>query len=83
MTHLITNDSIAFIDRHKDEPFFLFVSHECPHFPFQGPNDKDKLVNEDNWTERDTKTYVAMLEIRKSAACLPQLKKRGSRRIPL
>jgi arylsulfatase A len=37
MTHLITDASIDFMKRHQDRPFFLFVSHECPHFPFQGP----------------------------------------------
>jgi N-acetylgalactosamine-6-sulfatase len=62
MTHLITDDSIAFIERHKGRPFFLYVAHECPHFPFQGPNDKDKLVTEENWTAHDEDTYVAMLE---------------------
>ena len=62
MTHLITNDSVAFIKKHKDRPFFLYVSHECPHFPFQGPDDRDKVVTEENWMERDAETYVAMLE---------------------
>ena len=62
MTHLITDDSIAFIEKHKKGPFFLYVSHECPHFPFQGPDDGDKVVTEGNWTERDADTYVVMLE---------------------
>lgn len=62
MTHLITDGSIDFIQRHRDRPFFLFVSHECPHFPFQGPGDRDKLVTEENWMEPDGPTYVAMLE---------------------
>ena len=62
MTHLITNDSIAFIEHHKGRPFFLYVSHESPHFPFQGPDDKDKVVTEKNWIDRNAKTYVAMLE---------------------
>ena len=62
MTHLITDDSIAFIKKHKKGPFFLYVSHECPHFPFQGPDEEHKVVTEKNWTERDAKTYVAMLE---------------------
>ncbi|MEZ6130317.1 MAG: sulfatase-like hydrolase/transferase [Planctomycetaceae bacterium] len=62
MTHLITDDSIRFIERHKQRPFFLYVAHECPHFPFQGPDDSDKVVNEDNWMESTPETYVAMLE---------------------
>ncbi len=62
MTHLITDDSISFLERHKQQPFFLYVAHECPHFPFQGPGDEGKVIDEDNWMEPDAKTYVAMLE---------------------
>lgn len=62
MTHLITDASIAFIDQHRTEPFFLYVAHECPHFPFQGPGDEDKVVTAENWTEKDAEAYVAMLE---------------------
>ena len=59
---LVSTPSIDFIERHRDRPFFLFVSHESPHFPFQGPGDSDKVVNEENWTTSDARTYVAMLE---------------------
>ena len=62
MTHLITADAIDFIHRHRAKPFFLFVSHECPHFPFQGPGDQAKEVNAENWTQVDADTYVAMLQ---------------------
>ena len=62
MTRLITDSSINFIERNKDKPFFLFVSHECPHFPFQGPGDGKKLIDKTNWTKPDAKAYVAMLE---------------------
>jgi len=62
MTHLITDSSINFIERNKDKPFFLYVSHECPHFPFQGPEDFKKAVNKTNWMKPDADTYVAMLE---------------------
>lgn len=62
MTHLITDSSIDFIERNKNKPFFLFVSHECPHFPFQGPKDVKKEVNKTNWMKPDADTYVAMLE---------------------
>ena len=62
MTHLITDSSIKFIEENKNDPFFLFVSHECPHFPFQGPDDAKKVVNKENWMKPDEETYVAMLE---------------------
>ena len=62
MTHLITDASIDFIERNKEKPFLLYVSHECPHFPFQGPGDEGKVVDETNWTQPDARAYVAMLE---------------------
>lgn len=64
MTHLITKNSVGFLQRSaKDRrPFFLYISHECPHFPFQGPDDAEKPVTTENWMERDAETYVAMLE---------------------
>ena len=38
-TDLITKHSANFINKNKNKPFFLFVSHEAPHVPFQGRND--------------------------------------------
>lgn len=38
-THLITRHSVEFIENHKDQPFFLFVSHKAIHFPWQQPGD--------------------------------------------
>ncbi len=39
-TDLITKHSIDFLNRHKDEPFLLYIPHEAPHGPFQGRNSK-------------------------------------------
>jgi arylsulfatase A-like enzyme len=39
VTDLITQHSLDFIDRHQDQPFFLYIPHEAPHAPFQGRND--------------------------------------------
>ena len=62
MTHLITDASIDFIKRNQSKPFFLYIAHECPHFPFQGPSDAEKVVNAENWMEHDQDAYVEMLE---------------------
>jgi len=34
-TDLINSHSIQFIEENKDKPFFLYVSHGAPHYPFQ------------------------------------------------
>ncbi len=36
---LITRHSVAFIEKHADRPFFLYVPHLAIHFPWQGPNE--------------------------------------------
>lgn len=36
---LLTKYSIDFIERHRDQPFLLYVPHLAIHFPWQGPND--------------------------------------------
>ncbi|MEK7407528.1 MAG: sulfatase-like hydrolase/transferase [Acidobacteriota bacterium] len=45
MTRLIADESIAFIDRRRDQPFFLYVPFSAPHAPFQGPEDKKAAGN--------------------------------------
>jgi arylsulfatase A len=39
-TDLISSAAIEFIEKNKDEAFFLYVAHEAPHFPFQDRNDE-------------------------------------------
>lgn len=38
-THLITKHTLQFIERHRERPFCIYVSHECVHAPYQGPDD--------------------------------------------
>ncbi len=39
VTDLVTEYALTFIEKNKDKPFFLYVAHEAPHFPYQGRND--------------------------------------------
>jgi len=38
-TDLITKASIKFISENKSQPFFLYIAHEAPHYPYQGRKD--------------------------------------------
>jgi arylsulfatase A len=38
-THLITKHAVDFIKANREEPFCLYIAHEAPHDPYQGPND--------------------------------------------
>ena len=54
MTDLLTREAIAYVDRHQEEPFFLYLAYNAPHGPIQAPEE---------WVAR-TKGYVygAMVE---------------------
>ena len=36
--------AVDFIKQNRKKPFFLYVSHICPHFPYQGPDDPEFRV---------------------------------------
>ena len=38
-THLITKHAVDFIKANKRDPFCLYIAHEAPHDPYQGPDD--------------------------------------------
>jgi arylsulfatase A-like enzyme len=38
-TDLITAAAVDFIREHREVPFFLYIAHEAPHFPFQDRDD--------------------------------------------
>lgn len=37
MTERITRKSVSFIEEHRDEPFFLYVAYNAPHYPMHAP----------------------------------------------
>ena len=39
VTTLINRHAVRFIEDHQHESFCLYVAHEAPHSPYQGPND--------------------------------------------
>jgi len=44
VTRLVNRHAVQFIDRHKDEPFFLLIAHEAVHYPYQGPGDQPERL---------------------------------------
>ncbi len=40
LTNLLSQKAIAFVKQKHDKPFFLYISYNAPHWPWQGPNDK-------------------------------------------
>ncbi len=39
VTDLVNRHAVDFIAANRDRPFFLYVAHEAPHFPYQGRHD--------------------------------------------
>jgi arylsulfatase A-like enzyme len=68
MTDLITERSVRFVEQHADRPFFLDISYNAAHWPYQRPNQPSTARdNARHLTPFDTDTstradYVAMLE---------------------
>lgn len=60
-THLINQYALEFIDQNKGQPFCLYVAHESPHAPVQGPN--DPIQRGPGATERSTPHEEAMKQM--------------------
>lgn len=68
VTHLINEHSVQFIRDNQDEPFCLYVAHEAPHYPFQGPDDEaireeGNPGKEDRDPERVKRAYTEMVQV--------------------
>jgi arylsulfatase A-like enzyme len=65
LTDLITQRSVNFIQQHAgDEPFFLEIAYNAPHWPFQRPNRPDDVRNKTNYSpDHGTRAdYIEMVE---------------------
>ena len=68
VTDLLTDRAIAFMERNRNQPFFLYLPHEAPHFPYQNRTDEaDRLpgIEFEAWGSRPDKenAYKEMVEI--------------------
>ncbi len=59
LTDRFTDEAIAFIDQHRDEPFFVYLPYQNPHTPFQvKKTDYDAFASEPDPIRR---TYLALI----------------------
>ena len=59
LTDVFTDEAVSFIDRHADEPFFLYLSHTTPHTPLQAT--KPYLDRYGHVQNLETRVYAAMV----------------------
>jgi len=63
LTDRITEESIRYIDSHRDDPFFLWVSYNAPHTPLQAPKDYvDKFMDIEDPVKRIYRAMIASLD---------------------
>lgn len=58
LTERITDKSVDFIRRHKDEPFMLYVAYNAPHYPMHAPEKYMKRFEHLPW---DRQVMAAMI----------------------
>jgi arylsulfatase A len=68
-TDLVTDHGLRFMNENQDKPFCMYLAHECPHYPYQGPKDKDyrtigtgKQVPINGPREDKEAAYIEMME---------------------
>ena len=60
---VFTDEAIDFIDRHKAEPFFLYLPYQNPHTPFQAKQeDFDAFPDEKDLNRRVYKALIRSLD---------------------
>ena len=67
-THLITQHAVDFIKSCADQPFCIYIAHEAPHYPYQGPNDppiRKEGETKSLWNDREpahaARAYAEMM----------------------
>ncbi len=62
ITDEFSNEAVDFVTRHKDDPFFLFVSYNAPHAPMEAkPEDLALFPHLTDEVGYQRKTYAAMV----------------------
>ena len=59
ITEDVGNECVSFIERHQDQPFFLFASFNAPHTPLQALEEDLKLYA--HIKDKKRQTYAAMV----------------------
>ena len=59
LTDEFSDEAVAFIERHKKEPFFLYLSYNAPHGPLQAT--EEYLARFSHIKDEKRRTYAAMV----------------------
>lgn len=62
LTDVFTDEAIAFVRHHRDDPFFLMLPYNAPHSPLHAPEDVTARYAEAGLSQQVAATY-AMIEV--------------------
>ncbi|MDP6371142.1 MAG: sulfatase [Vicinamibacterales bacterium] len=63
LTDRLTDEALRFLDGHRDEPFFLYLSHYGVHTPIQAKAELEQYYRDKPpGTGHDNPTYAAMIQ---------------------
>ena len=79
LTDLFTDEAIAFINRHQNEPFFLYMPYNAPHDPLEAPMAEiQPYVEMGKFTKAISTTYAMITRMDKGIGrILDHLEKTG------
>jgi arylsulfatase A-like enzyme len=61
LTEEFTREALEFVRRHKEDPFFLFLSYNAPHAPMQAPS--EEIAKFEHIKDPKRRIYAAMLTV--------------------
>lgn len=62
LTDRITDQSVSFIERHRDAPFFLYVAYNAPHYPMHAPQKYLDRFSDLPWERRIMAAMIAAVD---------------------
>ncbi len=60
LTDDLTNAAVGFIERHQDEPFFIYLAYNAPHGPMHGKEADEEFYG--SISDQRRRTYAAMMK---------------------
>jgi arylsulfatase A-like enzyme len=63
ITNRLTDEAIRFIEQDDAHPFFIYLSHYAPHFPFEAPEARVKKYRHKSGGDGVLPEYAAMVDI--------------------
>ncbi|VGO17459.1 Arylsulfatase [Pontiella desulfatans] len=61
LTDTLTDEAVGFIERSKEQPFFLFLSYNAPHAPLQAP--EEAIEKYAHIADPKRRVYAAMVDV--------------------